>query len=105
MNETLTSAFKEVIQQLELIDTGRLYNETVVDLTVVNSIITIDIKAPEYLDFLIDKYPILDIWSTKPQVLSELELYVVPVLEQNILNSLEGDAQSQIDITLTVNGI
>jgi hypothetical protein len=97
MNTVLTDAFKSVIKELQLISSGRLYNETTLDIkseyngNILN--IYVNANAPDYLEYLIEFYPIIESWQNKPEVGEEISKEITPILEKQIENVINNNAE------------
>jgi hypothetical protein len=97
INQALTQAFKDTIKKLDLIKSGRLYNETTLDIkseyngNILN--IYVNANAPDYLEYLIEFYPIIETWQQIPAVGEEISKEITPILERQIENVINNNAE------------
>lgn len=113
INQALTQAFKDTIKKLDLIKSGRLYREAVLDVTVLQKAdkvsIIVNASAPDYLEFLVNKHPIIETWQEMPAVSEELGKSLEPVIQSSIQTYLEDPSKPlkaiEPEILFTVNGV
>ncbi len=105
MNDILTNAMKQTISDLDLIDTGALYNSIQVSTYFDSGSIIIDVQCEEYIKFLLEPYNIVEYFFQQPGVEQEIGYLLLPWIEdgiQRIFNN-EGDPFTNINIQMLFN--
>ena len=72
---------KERIKELDLIDTEALYNSISVSISDSQNDFKIDISSVDYLEYLDERYDIIDFVLSKPEVTDAIAEYVFDTLE------------------------
>jgi len=107
MNEELTNLFKSIIVKEDLIDTGALLRSIRVFTRVNYSTIEINITSKYYVKYLKDRYYLVQQFIDSPIFVQESGNLLYPLIEAQIINTLNGVPQSQSfdpKVTVLVNG-
>jgi hypothetical protein len=105
MNAILTNAMKQTILDLDLIDTGALYNSIQVSTSFESGSIIIQIQSEEYIKFLLEPYNIVEYFFQQPDVEEEISKLMVPWIEdgiQRIFNN-EPNPFTKLNIQMSFN--
>lgn len=111
MNPKLTEAFKRIILNAGLVDTGFLLNSIIVKTKIVGLNISIDITGADYLPYIIADNNLINIFQNDPAVSQEISLMLDPIIQKLVQDLIDGKIQSiennnvNPTVTIYINGI
>jgi hypothetical protein len=101
-NSILTALLKKTILDLELIDTGALYNSIQVSVKYTNNGIDIIVNSEDYIKYLVEPYNIVEVFFNQPGFEAELEIIFKPFIETKFQEALNGKSQNLNKINLQI---
>lgn len=104
MNAILTDLMKKTILDLDLIDTGALYNSIQVDAEFQNNILQINISSEEYIKYYIEE--ITEVFFNQKGFEEEFAILILPWIEQGVRDIFENRSTepfSNIQVKLSFN--
>lgn len=105
MNEVFTRAFKDVIFEFGLIDTGNLLASINVSAELFGWELVISIECEDYVKYHLEM-GLVDAFTSKSEVNEEIgKIYQarIETMMENILNGIV-DEEPRIDVTILING-
>jgi hypothetical protein len=107
INNNLTKAMKDTIQQLGLIDTGALYNSIKVDVSVRDNNLYLNVIGEEYIKYLKDKNPITNTFVKQSIYALEINKIYSEILSRIITEGVTRRTKINFEpqIVLTYNGV
>lgn len=106
MSAILTELMKKTILDLDLIDTGALYNSIEVSTEFVGNQLNIIVSSEEYIIYHVEDKNIIDVFFNQPGCEEEIGFLLLPWIEQGVRDILEGnnsDALSNLQISVLFN--
>ena len=105
ISATLTTTLKNIIQSAGLYDSGRLYNNTIVSIKVVDKIY-VNIESTNYFVYLNQRYKLTQQLENSEAMSIELENIYAEILNAMVEDAVNGKAtQNELPIpVLLING-
>ena len=105
MNQILTDAFKAVILDYGLIDTGDLYSSVNVSTTLNDNQLIINIECNDYVKYHLE-LGLIDSFIAKFEVSEEIGTFYEPLINQAIQDVLDGKEVEEplYDVVISING-
>ncbi len=106
INSTLTIAYKNVLKESQLVDSGKLLNSISVDLSVSANDIIVNIKSLDYLKYLVKENNLTNKFINKSEFENEIGNLYLPIIEKAINDTLDGQQPSVLNpqIIILYNG-
>lgn len=94
-NSVLTALMKKTILDLNLIDTGALFESISVDIVIEQNTLEIKVSSKDYIKYLIEPYKIVEVFFNQNGVDKEIERALVPWIEKNISKILTASSSNE----------
>jgi len=104
LNTKLTSAMKNTITQLRLIDTGALLASAEVYVNDTGTSLILEVRSEDYIKYHVYSSQITEIFLTQTGVNDEINVFLIPQIEKAIQKTLDGqEAYLAPELYITYN--
>lgn len=106
-NLKLTNLYKTILQKNELVDSGDLYQSVIVDTSLLDNVLTINIKSLDYLKYLVKDNNLTNQFTSNKKFDDEVTNIFFEYIEKTISDILEGKTETvkEPQILIKYNGV